>query len=189
VVVPEVVQRVRPLPGPVESYLSFAPSSIEWLTPREQEWQSAPVLEYFVPNAVYRLSDRDDYVELERLGDRCKLFFANASNINQRADGSYSEEFDCFGWGVSAYGHQLLFSETGVEFDPASHSLRSLSEDEIAETRARIAERPICLLSQELLSDTRVDYDTLPDAKAVMCLSPTEYQSRLAQLLNQKQTP
>ena len=189
VVVPEAAQRVRPLPGPAESYLSFATSSIEWLTPKEQEWQSAPVLEYFLPNAVYRLDEHDDYVEVQRLGNRCKLYFANASNINQRGDGAYSEQFACFGWLPQAYEHQLLFADTGIEFDPDTHSLRSLSADEVAATRARIAERPTCMLSLDLTSDPSVNYDTLPNAKSVLCLSPTEYQVRYAEKLNPKPTP
>jgi hypothetical protein len=189
VVVPEVVQRVRSLPGASESYLSFATNSIEWLTPKDSEWQTAPVLEYFQPNAVYRLNDRDDYVEIDRLGDRCKLFFATASAINQRGSGSYSDEFDCFGWGSQAYGNRLLFAEMGIEFDAANHQVRSLSESELAETRARIAERPICLLSVDLVDDTRVDYDTLPDAQAVTCLTPAEYQKRLQELLNRTAAP
>lgn len=189
VVTPELPQRLRQLPGASESYLSFAPSSIEWLTPRDSEWQSAPVLEYYQPNAVYRLTEQDDYVELQRLGDRCKLFFANASQINQRANGSYSEAFDCFGYGPVAYAHQVLFGETGISFDPATHEVRTLDADEIAGTRARIAERPICLLSQELMDDTSVDYDQLPDVKAMVCLTPSDYQKRLNELLNQRANP
>jgi hypothetical protein len=189
VIVPEVPQRLRPIPGAAESYLSFAANSIEWLTPKEQQWQTTPVLEYFQPNALYRISDQDDYVELQRLGDRCRLFFANATNINLRASGAVSADFACFGWGTSAYANTLLFSETGVEFDARAHSVRILGADEIADTRARIAERPVCLLSTELVSDTRVDPDTLSDARDVVCMSPTEYQQRLNELSNQKTTP
>jgi len=189
VVVPEPVQRVRPVPGPAESYLSFASSSIEWLTPKEREWQSSPVLEYFLPAAVYRLNDQDDYVEVQRLGNRCRLFFANASQINQRSDGPYSEPFDCFGGGPMAYDQRLLFSDTGVEFDANARSIRLLSEDELAETRARIAERPTCMLSLDFVDDASVNYDNVLNARSVLCLSPTEYQTRLQQRSSPTSTP
>jgi hypothetical protein len=188
VVVPELPQRVRPLAG-LESYLSFANNSIEWLTPSGPEWQTEPVLEYFQPNAVYRLNDQDDYVELQRLGNRCKLFFANANNINQRAAGQYSDQFDCFGGGSVAYADRLLFAETGIEFDAHTHSFRSLSAEEIADTRAHIAERPLCLLSLELVRDTRVDYADVADAREVTCMSPMEYQERLNELQRGTLTP
>ncbi len=189
VVVPEPVQRVRPVPGPAESYLSFASSSIEWLTPKAQEWQSSPVLEYFLPTAVYRLNDQDDYVEVQRLGNRCRLFFAKAGAINQRAGGAYSEAFDCFGGGPMAYDQRLLFSDTGVQFDANAHSIRLLSEDELAETRARIAERPTCMLSLDFIDGTGVDYDAVLDANSVKCLSPSEYRTLLQQRSNPTPTP
>jgi hypothetical protein len=189
VVVPELPQRVRPLAGTGDGYLSFATSSIEWLTPDEEEWQTTPVLEYFQPNAVYRLSDAEDYVEVQRLGNRCKLFFANATDINQRASGSHSREFDCFGWGVAAYADILLFGDSGIEFDAASHEVRPLEADEIAATRARIAERPICLLSLDLMQNVSVDYRSLTQARELTCMSPQVYQERLNQLLQQKRTP
>jgi hypothetical protein len=184
VILPEPAQRVRPLGGATEGYLSFATSSIEWLTPQAQAWQTTPVLEYFQPSAVYRLNEQDDYAEVQRLGDRCKLFFANASEINQRDAGNDSEEFDCFGGGATAYGTFLLFAETGLEFDAQAHSIRMLSADEIAATRTKIAQRPVCLLSLELVDNVNVNLSALPNDAQLTCMSPSEYQERLSALLN-----
>jgi len=189
VVVPELPQRVRPFAGTGDNYLSFATSSIEWLTPNEQEWQATPVLEYFLPNAVYRLSDAEDYVEVQRLGNRCRLFFANATDINQRASGSHSEEFDCFGGGATAFANILLFADAGIEFDAGSYEVRALAAEEVAATRARIAERPICLLSLDLMQNVSVDYRSLTEPREVTCMSPQVYQERLDQLLLQRRTP
>ncbi|HKO90618.1 MAG TPA: hypothetical protein VJU61_05675, partial [Polyangiaceae bacterium] len=189
VVVPELPQRVRPLAGGGDSYLSFATSSIEWLTPREEEWQTTPVLEYFQPNAVYRLNDEEEYVEVQRLGNRCQLFFANAADINQRQSGSQSEQFDCFGGGMMAYANLLLFGDGGIEFDADSHALRVLEADEVATIRTRIAERPICLLSLDVLQNVSVDYNALSEAREVTCMSPKVYGERLNQLLLERQRP
>ncbi|MEO8180379.1 MAG: hypothetical protein ABI895_16195 [Deltaproteobacteria bacterium] len=189
VVVPEVPERVRRLAGTGEGYLSFATNSIEWLRLQEQEWQATPVLEYFQPGAVYRISDQDDYVELQRLGNRCKLFFANASNINERDTGEYSEELECIGWGATAYANRLIWGDGGVEFDASAHSARALSAEEVVETRTRISERPVCLLSLDLVQDTRVNYDAVPGSSAVTCMSAQQYQQRQNELLNQRLRP
>ncbi len=186
VVVPEAPTRVRPILGDVESYLSFATNSIEWLTPAGGEWQASPVLEYYVPTAVYRLTDEDDYVEIQRLGDRCKLYFAHAGNINQRADGFYSELFDCYGY-PRAFDDQLLFGETAIEFGDQG-SVRYLTADEITETQSAIASRDICLLSLELVPDAyAVDYYDLPDEADVTCMTQQEYQVAYQELISSQQ--
>lgn len=185
VVVPELPERVRTLPASSESYLSFAPNSIEWLTPAGSEWQAAPVLEYFQPVAVYRLNDQDDYAELQRLGNRCRLHFANANHINERDGAAHSPAFDCLPFGPVAYERKLLFGTSGVEFDAERRSLRALDTAEVEDTRARIDQRPICLLKMALLDDASIDYRNLVEPTEVTCMSPAEYQERLNALLRQ----
>ncbi len=189
VAVPELPERVRALGGGDESYLSFAPSSIEWLTPSGAEWQAEPVLEYFQPIAVYRLNEQDEYVEVQRLGSRCRLHFTSASSINERAGATYSTEFGCAPVLPVAYERKLLFGTTGIEFDTASGSLRVLEEQEVTDTRALIDERQICLLSEALLDDASVDYRNLPQSDELTCLSRAEYGKRLDKLLNPPATP
>jgi hypothetical protein len=194
VVLPEAAQRVRAGVGATPSYLSFAANSIEWLQPNEGEWQATPVLEYFEPTAVYRLNEAEDYVEVQTLGNRCRLHFANASDINRRSPERHSEPFDCFGLATGAYRNTLVFAGAAVEFDASARSLRILDADETAEIRRLIAERPICVLdptrvaSFELGRVPRLDYQNLVTAErngeppSVVCMSPTEYQERLVEL-------
>ncbi|HMI93641.1 MAG TPA: hypothetical protein VK509_19845, partial [Polyangiales bacterium] len=180
--VPEAVQRVRAIDAEQQSFLTFAESSIEWLTPNGAEWQSRPVLEYFKPFALLRLNEADDYAEVQRLGDRCKVFLSNASGINQRAGGVLSEAFACtHDQGVLAYDHTLLFAEHGVEFD-AKGAIRMLSGSEQTEIRARIGQRETCLLSTELVDNLAVDYTKTYDRSQFTCVSPDELQMLVAQL-------
>lgn len=181
VVVPEMVERVRRLPGESASYLSFASSSIEWLTPAEDEWQTSPVLEYLLPNSVYRLNEENDYVEFQRLGKRCRLYFANSSDINQRETGAYSDEFTCSGW-PTAYANKLLLQSGSVEFG-ADHSIRLLSDAEVTELQTLVNERPVCVLSEELVTNTYVDPNDLPENAQVTCMSPEVYRQRSEDLL------
>lgn len=174
VVLPEPAVRIRPLPSASEAYLTFAKNSIEWLTPDGQgEWQAAPVLEYFEPFALYpRLPEA---VELQRLGTRCRLYFADPSTINARDDDdAYSDEFVCTGYG-QAYDHRFVFSATsGIDFDD-EHGVRQLTEDEVTDTLAKIAARPYCLSSLEFVDNTYLDPADLPPLDRFTCLSPTEY--------------
>jgi hypothetical protein len=181
VVLPELAQRVRPLPLAEESYLTFATNSIEWLTPSQKEWKASPVLEYFEPFALYRRAANSEYVELQRLGTRCRLYFAHAGDINQRENGVYSEEFSCAGY-PQAYDHRLIFSLTsGFEFAD-DHTLRTLSAEEIKTTQAAIAARQYCLLKLEFVSDVRLDAEHLPPRDQFTCLSPEEYSALIARL-------
>lgn len=182
VVVPEMVERVRRLSGESASYLSFAPSSIEWLTPAEDEWQTEPVLEYLVPNSVYRLNEENDYVEFQRLGKRCRLYFANSSDINQRETGAYSDEFTCSGW-PTAYGNKLLLQSGSVEFS-ADHTIRLLSDAEVTELQTLVNERPVCVLSEELVTNTYVNPNDLPENAEVTCMSPEVYRQRSEQMFS-----
>jgi hypothetical protein len=173
VLLPEPAVRVRPLPSGDESYLTFAKNSIEWLTPDGHgEWKAAPVLEYFEPFALYPRAS--EAVELQRLGTRCRLYFSAPAAINQRSDDAYSDEFFCTGY-TQAYDHRFIFAATsGIEFDD-DHALRELSEDEVMDTLAKIALRPYCLLSLEIVDNPVLDPATLPPPERFTCLSPTEY--------------
>jgi hypothetical protein len=185
VVVPEAATRVRALPGTSPSYMSFAANSIEWLIPSNNEWAKTPVLEYYQPTNVYRISDMDDYVEVDRLGERCELYFSNARTINQRESGVYSSHFDCRGSGAQAYGKHLLFADTAVEFDETAHAVRELSADEIAQDRTAIANRQICVLERKLVDDAHIiDYANIPPNAVFSCMSPDEYQKLQASLSN-----
>ena len=185
VVVPEPADRVRRLPYEEASYLTFGQSSVEWLTPADAEWQRTPILEYLLPTSVYRVSEQDDYVEFQRLGQRCRLYFANASDINQRQNGVYSEEFECTGW-PTAYANRLIFTTGSVEFN-AEHEVRLLSEEEVTTTRELIAQRPVCVLSDELVDNTYVDPNSLPDDAVVTCMTQEEYWERSQELLTSAQ--
>ncbi len=191
VALPELAERIRPMPGEAPSYLSFASSSIEWITPKDAEWQTTPVLEYFEPTAVYRLNEENDYVEIQKLGNRCRLLFSNQAEINRRPAENHSQPFDCFSDVVAAYDSTLLFSDTAVEFDPGSRELRLLEPREIDEIRALIAGRPICVLTTALLSpNSPVDHESLVaqelqgDPAAVSCMSPAEYLAQRSFLQN-----
>jgi hypothetical protein len=176
VVLPELAERVRPLPAGDEAYLTFARNSIEWLTPDAQgEWKSTPVFEYFEPFDLYPRAPDAEAVELQRLGTRCRLYFAVASAINQRGnDAAYSEEFSCPGY-AQAYDHRFVFTQTsGIEFDD-QHGVRELSPDEVTDTLAKIAARPYCLLSLTFVDNPRLDPTALPPLDHFTCMSPTEY--------------
>lgn len=185
VVTPEPITRVRRVLQPDPSYLAFSRNTVEWLTPEGPEWASSPVLEYLLPVAVYRLNEQDDYVEIQRLGDRCRLYFSNANDINQRDSGDHTDIFDCPGSGYVAYDRRLLIGSVGVEFndptdptDPtAQPEITFLTEEEIQQTRDAIAERKTCLLSLDVVSDLSVDYYSLPDEADVTCVTPAQLQA------------
>jgi hypothetical protein len=194
VVLPEEAQRVRASVAATPSYLSFSANSIEWLEPKEGEWRATPVLEYFEPTAVYRLNEANDYVEVQTLGNRCRLYFANQSDINRRSPERHSEPFDCFGLATGAYRNTLVFPGAAVEFDASARSLRMLDADETAEIRRRIAERRICVLDPTRVASIGfgvappLSYEDLVLAElegeppSVLCMSPTEYDERLEEL-------
>jgi hypothetical protein len=175
VALPELATRVRPRPGAADELLSFATSSVEWLRPAGDEWSATPLLEYFTPIALYRQTDADDYVEVLRLGARCRLSFATADTINDHP--ASEDEFDCPQWGVPwAYGQNLVFSDTtGVHFDAATQAVTLLTEEEIAALVALRAERPICLFSTEIVDDISVDVDEPPPLDDLTCYTPEEY--------------
>jgi hypothetical protein len=176
VTVPEFVQRVRPIDAAQTAFLTFADSSIEWLTPSGEEWQSRPVLEYFKPFALLRLNDEDDYAEVQRLGNRCKVFLANTSDINEREDGIVSEAFDCAAnAGVRAFDRTLLFQDRAVEFGDQGE-IRELTSAERTEIEARIAARETCLLSLEIVDDVSIDYTMDHERSDFTCVSPEELQ-------------
>jgi hypothetical protein len=175
VVTPEPVTRIRRVLNESPSYLTFSTNAIEWLRPDGSEWSSTAVLEYLQPVAVYRLNEEDDYVEIQRLGDRCQLYFSNANAINQRDKDSYSQQFDCHGGGYTAYDRILLIGSIGLEFDE-NYEIRLLTEEEIQEVRDAIAKREICLLSTQVVNDLSVDYYSFPDRSEVTCVTPAQLQ-------------
>jgi hypothetical protein len=188
VVVPEAAQRVRGLPANADEYLSFATNSIYNLASDGAEWAAEPVLEYYQPFAVYRLNEEDDYVEVQRLGDRCRLYFSNAADINQRDRDTTTEEFPCVGYGVTAYANQLLFAENGIEFDADEYTFRFLTEEELAETRQAIAERTICLLSLDFVPNPYyIDYQNLPAEVEVVCVHPNDLNALQQAVTEQQQ--
>ncbi len=175
----EAVQRVRPRPGSMNQLLSFGQNSIHWLTTSDAKWSAKPVLAYYTPFALYRHDDRDDYVELSRLGTRCQLRLVNVSKINARAAVGEESGFDCGVGFATAYGDHLLFTgDKGVRFD-AEGKVTPLSADQIADLQAKLKERKICLFS-ETPTNEPINYDKLPPADMLKCYSPTEYQALLA---------
>jgi hypothetical protein len=183
VTVPEMVQRVRKRPGKSDEALSFASSSIEWLRPAGDEWAATPVLEYFKPIALYRLTDEDDYVEVLRLGGECMLHFSAADTINVTREDSKTEPFDCSGGFPWAFEKNIIFSDTiGIGFT-VDGEIAMLTEEEIAEFYERQAERPYCLFSQELVADITVDFDNPPPLEDLVCYTPEEYQAKLDELM------
>jgi hypothetical protein len=145
------------------------------LTPEQAEWKATPVLEYLEPFALYHPEKDGEYIELQHLGTRCRLFFAQSDDINQRANGTYSEEFVCPGY-AQAFARKFLFTtDTGIEFAD-DHSVRALSAAEVQETQTLIAERQYCLLSLEFVDNPWLDpNEDLPPLDRFTCLSPAEY--------------
>ncbi|HET9957932.1 MAG TPA: hypothetical protein VFQ61_25715 [Polyangiaceae bacterium] len=186
VVVPEAVQRVRPIGTQDETYLTFANSSVEWVLPNDREWRSEPVLEYLEPFAIYRQNADAEYVELQRLGTRCRLYFAQETTINDREHGLYSQEFACVGY-TEAYDKRFLFGERlGIEYDD-EHEIRALSPEEVSDTLAEIRARPVCLQRLELADDVNLDPKSPPAVEDFTCMSPEEYgalRNRLSQRNN-----
>lgn len=180
---PEPVQRIRPVDSTQASFLAFADSSIAWLRPNGAEWRSTPVLDYFKPFAVLRLNDNDDYAEVQRLGDRCKVFLANANTINQRDSGRLSAEFACGRGSVQAYDHVLMFGQTGIEFDDKA-GLRTVSAGEIMGLQQAISARKTCLLTLDLLDNVALDYSKDYKQSDFTCVSPEEL-ARLTSEANQ----
>ena len=188
VLMPELPQRVRQRPGAVDEVLSFASSSIEWLRPAGVEWAATPVLEYFKPIALYRLSDEDEYLEVLRLGQECKLHFSAAESINLTRAESTSEAFDCGSSYPWAYAKNIIFSTTaGVSFT-AEGVVTILSEEELAQLHELRAQRPVCLFSQDLVENTAVDYDDPPPLDELVCYTPEEYQAALDEVTSQAGT-
>lgn len=174
---PELPQRVRPLPSSTTDVLSFASGSLHWLRPRDSEWSATPLLEYYKPIALYRTSDADDYIQILRLGSRCELHFATAKTINDRPGTSVSAPFDCGTSWPWAFDHNIIFdSNTGVSFTDTG-DVQPLSADEIADLTAKRQQRPYCLFSQVRVDNTAIDYANPPDPSTLVCYTPEEYRA------------
>ncbi len=185
VVTPELPRRVRRRPGATDEVLSFASSSIEWLRPSGEEWAATPVLEYFKPIALYRLTEDDDYVEVLRLGQECKLHFSAAESINVTRDESTSDVFECGSAYPWAYANNIIFSTVaGVEFADDG-TVRVLSQEELEALYDLRAERQYCLFSTDLLADVTVDYENPPPVDDLICYTPEEYQAAYQEALGQ----
>lgn len=174
---PELPMRVRPKPGSATDVLAFSRSTVEWLRPGNGDWAATPLLEYWKPIALYRLSEQDDYIQILNLGNRCKLQFATPSNINSRPEASISPAFDCNGSWPWAYGNNIIFNtSSGVQF-ATTGEVKSLTSDEIAALTALRQARPICVFSQQRLDNTQIDYTNPPDVSDLQCYSPQAYQT------------
>jgi hypothetical protein len=174
---PELPQRVRLRPGATHEALSFASSSIEWLRPASSEWAATPVLEYYKPIALYRLTDDDDYVEVLRLGQKCMLHFSAADTINVTRDESVSDVFECGTGYPWAYANNIVFSsKVAVSFTPEGVTTL-LSEEAIAELYELRPKRPYCLFSDDLMTNVGIDYNNPPPLDDVVCYTPEEYQN------------
>ena len=181
---PELSQRVRPRPEAADQFLSFASSSIEWLRPADPEWAATPVLEYFKPIALYRVNDEDDYIEVLRLGQNCKLHFGAADSINLTRAESTSEAFSCGSGTPWAYDNNIVFAATsGVSFTPEG-DVAELTADEITQLYDLRIERPYCLFSTALMMDVSIDFDSPPPVEDMICYSPDEYQTARQEALD-----
>jgi hypothetical protein len=177
----EPIQRVRPRPGTSDQLLGFGANTIAWIKPDGATWQTSSVLSYYTPIALYRLSDSDDYVEVSRLGESCKLHFANATELGTPAALKESAAFDCGNGAPLAYGHNLLFGDSrGVSFDD-DDTLHALDAAKAAQLAAQAAQRPTCLFSQTPTMQA-IDYSKLPPPDDLKCYTPAEYQALLTKL-------
>lgn len=184
----EPVQRVRERPGAADQLLGFSNNTVVWLRPATEAWKAEPVLNFYTPFALYRLSDSEDYVEVSRLGERCKLHFARAAELKSPSTasaGTTSEAFPCGGGLATAYGNNLLFGATGVSFDDDG-KVTPLEPAKVTELFAKVAQRSICLFSSTP-SDARIDYAKLPPSDALKCYTRAEYQTLLGVLAAQAQ--
>jgi hypothetical protein len=172
------VQRVRPRPALPSQYLSFGQNTIGWLRSMDAKWSATPVVAYYTPFALYRRSDRDDYMEIARLGSRCQLRVVNVSELNTRSAAREDAAFDCGTGQATAYANHLLFAgEKGVRFDDDG-TVEVLSASEVADLNKKVSERQICLFSEEPTNEV-IDFAKLPPADTLKCYTRTEYQALL----------
>ncbi len=173
---PETPERVRAIPGAADSVLTFAPDSIELLSPDKTTWKASDVFAYFRPVALYRLDDSDRYAELLKLGNKCKLRVTAKAHINELNDAQKNPTFDCYGL-PSAYGHNLLFTQTqGVSFDDAGQ-VQPLTVSEVTDLYAAIEARPTCVLDPTITSNAVVDYTAKHDLSKAQCFTPEQLQA------------
>lgn len=170
-------ERVRPRPG-TEQMLSFASSEIQALSLGKDIWESAAVFEYFTPVSVYRISDRDDYVEVLNLGNRCKLHFSPVDQLNARRAESITDAFLCSGYPSTAYQQNILWNDKmAVHFD-SDGSFTVLEADEATALWEKAMDRDVCLLSDTIFPwsvDISVDPRNAPDLDQLMCFTRDEF--------------
>lgn len=174
----QLPDRVRPRPG-TEEVIAFASSSIDALSPGTEQWESAPVFEYFTPVAVYRFSDDDDFLELLQLGNECKIKVSKRDDINDREQ--VSEAFECPTNGVTGYGMNLVWSaEFALSFEEDG-SFEILSEERASEMWTKATQRVHCLFSEDVLPGTTTVVDPFapPALENLVCMTAEEYRSKL----------
>ncbi len=174
---PEQPQRVRLRPG-TEQMLSFASSSIQSLSLGPEQWEATPVFEYFTPIGVYRYSDSDDYVEVLRLGNRCKLHFSTVETINERDGDSVTDAFKCpVTWPVG-YEQKLLWTQDfGLEFS-ADGTFNQLPVEEATALWKKSQKRNVCLFSEDIVKgDLSVDSFDPPSLSTLRCYTSENYQA------------
>ena len=174
---PELLLRVRPEPG-ADRMMGFSNNLIESFGPGVDGWEMQTLLEYYTPIALYRYTAADDYVEVLRLGNRCRLHLAKADQINVRDEANISDPFICSG-SVWAYEQNLVFTSTiGMAF-ASDGTLTPLTTDEITILQEARAARPYCLLSTtERLpaGDLKIDFaSSAYSMDDFTCMSPEEY--------------
>lgn len=178
-------ERVRPRPG-TEQMMSFAGSEIQTLAPGDETWTAAPVFEYFTPVAVYRISDEEDYVEVLNLGNRCKLHFAAAPQLNARRAESTSGPFECSGWPSFAHEQNILWNDKlAVHFDDEG-TVTVLDADEAAALWDKAVNRDVCLLSDDIVPYSQsnvVDPKDAPPLDDLLCFTREEFREYEAEKL------
>ena len=115
---------------------------------------------------------------MQRLGNRCKVFLSNASDINQRDGGIVSEPFGCSDGGIRAYAQTLLFADGAVQWDDQG-AIRALTEAERTAIEGRIAERETCLLSTEHVDNIAIDYTEDYERSDFTCVGPDAFRMLL----------
>jgi hypothetical protein len=176
----EPVQRVRARPGSTDQQLGFGPNTISWIERGEGSWKARPVLEHYTPIALYRRSDADDYLELSRLGEQCKLSLGRLGDLAAHGKPVQSEPFECGAAVPLAFADNLLFGTShGVHFDEDG-TITPLTPARVAELVAKAQQRGVCLFSATPTAAS-LDYAKLPPADGLRCYSRAEYQALVAE--------
>jgi|GEM_PF-2288126 hypothetical protein len=174
--VPESLRRVRPRPNSAQEYLGFSENSISLFSTKNGQWEKEDVLAYFNPIALYRLTEKDDWLEVLRLGNECKFHFAKKDELNERDASKISKRIPCYGNRIEAFGHNLIFSETSGFRFTLEGEVTALTPKDIAPIRWAIHNRPYCLFSRDEVDFDRIDFSSPPPPlSGLTCMSSEEY--------------